>query len=76
MDRNDPNSLVKTSNNVIYGGGATESAPTLLELKKDNPNLVTFKSENNKYYIFKGWSHLPLNVTPENQNIYGEWEEY
>ena len=35
----------------------------------DNPN-------NNTIQIFKGWDHLPLGITPENQDIHAVWSTY
>lgn len=62
------------SGNIKYGEGATVSAPTVAELRAND--IATYRINGNRYKIFKGWSHLPLNITPDNQNIFAVWEEH
>lgn len=67
--------LVKTSDNIYYGENSNTSAPTVDSMIGTYPLLLT-NANNNVIQIFKGWDHLPLSITPENQDINAVWQSY
>ena len=81
LDRNDADSLVKTSESqVVYGGGENLEAPTVKEIHNAGKSTakVSFSGGNVTYEIFTGWEKLPINIQPtaadSSYNIYGTWK--
>ena len=68
--------LVKTSDNINYGQNSVASAPTVPEMIEQGYSVLLSSSTNNIISIFKGWDHLPLNISPANQDIDALWETY
>ena len=67
--------LVKTSDNINYGDTSVVAAPTVDEMIEGGyPVFLT--DANNNISIFKGWHHLPLSISPANQDIDAIWSTY
>ena len=75
--------LVKTSNDIGYGEGYDQEAPTVQEIHT-TPGLinstasVTVNSGIADYEIFDGWNRLPTNIDPDGSsdyfNIVAKWK--
>lgn len=81
-----PIDLIKSSNNVKYGQGYDQIAPTVKDIHEkyarseilNNTAQVTIEDGIATYEIFDGWERLPTNINPDgssnNFNIFAKWK--